>query len=260
VTIDPCALSTEYIPDDERRQSLIEELITTEENYVGNMTAFFDLIVSPLRLRAKGKQQIIGLYQCNTIFNNIEQILQVNQEFLAELLTWKLARDTVFGDICAKYLYLMECYTKFLQGVDAAQEINIQEQKSNHLYRTFLQVAKRNPSLGNQTLYDMLAQPGQRIGRYTMLFKEILKHTNTSEQGHSSLVAALKKAEEIATLADDSPVKLAKIFFNMHRSIQNCPVSNANNHKVFICSSELTVFAHRRLSSVKVEHWYLIWM
>lgn len=194
------------------------------------MTAFCNLIVSPLRLRAKGKQQILGQYQCNTIFNNIEQILQVNQEFLAELLNWRLARDGLFGDICAKYMYNMECYTKFLQGVDAAQEINLQEQKSNPLYRAYLSVAKQNPSLGSQTLYDMLAQPGQRIGRYTMLFKEILKHTGPSVQDHSSLVAALKKAEEIATLADDSPVRLAKIFFNMHRSIQNCPVSNLIYH------------------------------
>ncbi|KAJ2955213.1 hypothetical protein NQZ79_g8757 [Umbelopsis isabellina] len=234
VTIDPCALSNDFVLDDERRQSLIEELITTEENYVGNMTAFYNLIVSPLRLRAKGKQQILGLYQCNTIFNNIEQILQVNQEFLAELLRWKLTRDSLFGDICAKFMYNMDCYTKFLQGVDAAQEINIQEQKSNHLYRTFLQVAKRNPSLGSQTLYDMLAQPGQRIGRYTMLFKVILKHTSPSEQDHSSLVAALKKAEEIATLADDSPVRLAKIFFNMHRSIQNCPASLISQSRTLV--------------------------
>jgi hypothetical protein len=227
VTIDPCAMPTEFVADEERRDSLIEELMKTEENYVSNMTVFCDFIVKPLKLRARSKNQIIGLYQCNTIFNNIEQILEVNRRFSAELLKWKSTGDGVFGDICAKHLYLMECYTKFLQGVDTAQEINTQEQKSNYSYRTFLQVAKDHPSIGSQTLYDMLAQPGQRIGRYTMLFKEIIKHTNASDKDHTSLIAALKKAEEIATLADDSPTKLAKIFFNMHRSIHNCPVSES---------------------------------
>jgi hypothetical protein len=232
VTIDPCAMPTEFVADEERRESLVSEFITTEENYVSNMTVFCDLIVKPLRLRAKGRNQIIGLYQCNTIFNNVEQILDVNRSFLAELLKWRSTQDGVFGDICAKHMYSMECYTKFLQGVDAAQEINTQEQKSNYNYRTFLQAAKENPNIGSQTLYDMLAQPGQRIGRYTMLFKEIIKHTNASDKDHTSLIAALKKAEEIATLADDSPTKLAKIFFNMHRSIQNCPVCCIS----FICS------------------------
>ncbi|KAI8581149.1 hypothetical protein K450DRAFT_26497 [Umbelopsis ramanniana AG] len=224
VTIDPCALPTEFVADEERRDSLVDELITTEENYVSNMTAFCDIIVKPLRLRAKNsKNLIIGLYQCNTIFNNVEQILEVNKSFLSELLIWRSTREAVFGDICAKYLYHMECYTKFLQGVDAAQEINAQEHKTNYNYRLFLQSATQNTRLGGHTLYSMLAQPGQRITRYTMLLTKILKHTDPSDKNHASLIAALKKADEIATLADDSPTKLAKVFFNMHRSILNCP-------------------------------------
>lgn len=228
MTIDPCALPTEFVADEEQRDSLVDELITTEENYVSNMTAFCDIIVKPLRLRAKNsKNLIIGLYQCNTIFNNVEQILEVNKSFLSELLIWRSTREGVFGDICAKYLYLMECYTKFLQGVDAAQEINAQEHKTNHNYRLFLQSATQSTRLGGHTLYSMLAQPGQRITRYTMLLTKILKHTDPSDKNHASLIAALKKADEIATLADDSPTKLAKIFFNMHRSILNCPVSSS---------------------------------
>ncbi|KAH8557051.1 hypothetical protein BGW37DRAFT_553271 [Umbelopsis sp. PMI_123] len=224
VTIDPCALPTEFIADEERHHSLVDELITTEENYVSNMTAFCDIIVKPLRFRAKSsKGLIIGLYQCNTIFNNIEQILEINKSFLNELLKWRSTEDGIFGDICAKYMYFMECYTKFLQGVDAAQEINAREHKSNHNYRVFLQAASQNTRLGGHTLYSMLAQPGQRITRYTMLLTKILKHTDPADKNHASLIAALKKADEIATLADDSPTKLAKIFFNMHRSIQNCP-------------------------------------
>jgi hypothetical protein len=227
VTIDPCALPTEFIADEERRHSLVDELITTEENYVSNMTAFCDIIVKPLRFRAKSsKGLIIGLYQCNTIFNNIEQILEINKSFLNELLKWRSTEDGIFGDICAKYMYFMECYTKFLQGVDAAQEINAREHKSNHNYRVFLQAASQNTRLGGHTLYSMLAQPGQRITRYTMLLTKILKHTDPADKNHASLIAALKKADEIATLADDSPTKLAKIFFNMHRSIQNCPVTS----------------------------------
>lgn len=54
---------------------------------------------------------------------------------------------------------------------------------------------------------------------------ELLKYTSTDHPDYAGLSAALKRAEEIATMADDTNTRLAKTFFNMHKSIDNCPVS-----------------------------------
>lgn len=54
----------------------------------------------------------------------------------------------------------------------------------------------------------------------------MLKYTSSDHPDYPGLSAALKRAEEIATMADDSNTRLAKTFFNMHRSIENCPVGS----------------------------------
>jgi hypothetical protein len=93
-------------------------------------------------------------------------------------------------------MFRCECYSKFLSGVEDAQIINFREQKINPAYRAFLDVsshspnrkhhqhtssnifyllfskrAKDHPDAKRQTLHDLLVQPGQRIGRYTMMLK-----------------------------------------------------------------------------------------
>jgi hypothetical protein len=58
--------------------------------------------------------------------------------------------------------------------------------------------------------------------------KELLKYTSNDHPDYPGLSAALKRAEEIATMADDTNTRLAKTFFNMHKSIDNCPVSTSH--------------------------------
>ncbi|KAJ2963914.1 hypothetical protein NQZ79_g1170 [Umbelopsis isabellina] len=152
-------------------------------------------------------------------------------------------------------MYRSECYSKFLQGVEDAQITNLREQKINPAYRAFLDRAKDHPDSKRQTLHDLLVQPGQRIGRYTMMFKEMLKYTSSEHPDYPGLSAALKRAEEIATMADDSNTRLAKTFFNMHRSIENCPASLINQNRSLlrhIDATELDIVSRKPLRPVTI--------
>ncbi|GAB5589182.1 hypothetical protein Unana1_04082 [Umbelopsis nana] len=187
---------------------------------------------------------------------NIEMLLEANQAFLDDLYRWRQPGSSLlFGDICATHMFRSECYSKFLQGVEDAQITNLREQKINPAYRAFLDRAKDHPDAKRQTLHDLLVQPGQRIGRYTMMFKDLLKYTSNDHPDYPGLSAALKRAEEIATMADDTNTRLAKTFFNMHKSIDNCPASLINQNRSLIRhidATELDIISRKPLRPVTI--------
>ncbi|KAI7861002.1 Dbl homology domain-containing protein [Circinella umbellata] len=237
-----------FVKNDERRDNLISEFILTEDNYVASLRAFITTIVHPIRTRARDKQKrILGPYECGKVFMNIEQILQVNEAFRLDLARYQStvitgtttttttpSQTIDFGEMCLNHLRrFVSYYHKFLLGVENAQTFNTKEQKDNPTYDAYLDEVKG--TMGNQTVYDYLALPGQRVGRYTMFLKELIKHTTDDHSNLPGLTEALKTAEEIANMSEDYHTKLIKIFHNMLQSIQHCPASLLSQQRSLIC-------------------------
>lgn len=117
------------------------------------------------------------------------------------------------------------CYNRFLLGVHNAQIIN-EKQLKNPSYSHFLEKVINSQSNGNQTVYDYLALPSQRVGRYTMYFKELMKHTTDDHPDLPGLHGSLLKAEEIASMTEEIHTQIMKIFRRLLQSILYCPVSH----------------------------------
>jgi hypothetical protein len=122
--------------NDERRSYVIREIIETEESYLKNMNVLSDVsdplkssnptlfpfltqkklchflfvvaqvFARPLRSYAKDKRHfVLGLYECNCLFMNIEMLLEANQAFLDDLYRWRQPGSSLlFGDICATHV------------------------------------------------------------------------------------------------------------------------------------------------------------
>lgn len=133
------------------------------------------------------------------------------------------------------------CYNKFLLGVHNAQIINEKQMKAPSYFH-FIEKVIEGQKNGNQTVYDYLALPSQRVGRYTMYFKgkqcmhfyiiagywycitELMKHTTDDHPDLPGLHGSLLKAEEIANMTEEIHTQLMKIFRRLLQAIQYCPV------------------------------------
>ncbi|RUS26597.1 Dbl homology domain-containing protein, partial [Jimgerdemannia flammicorona] len=265
---------SEKVMDDERRTHLVREFVATEDSYVHNLQVF----ARPLRSFARDKSQaILDNYQAKKIFVNVEELLAANHAFIVELnkstAVVEGGERPNFGDVCAKHVGLFVaskvCYSKFLLGAEESQAVNVKEQKTNGAYRNYL---AEHPDARRQTIQDLLVQPGQRIARYTLLLEpigmvrgahvlilavvEILRLTPDDHPDFRGLAVSLTKAQEIATMADDYHTKSANILFNMHRSIQHCPVGfGLKNCDVLVeirhvDATELDLLTHKPLRPV----------
>ncbi|KAL4210523.1 hypothetical protein AB4K20DRAFT_1901003 [Rhizopus microsporus] len=221
----------QYVKNDKRRRYLIEEFIKTEANYLTSLKTFVLLIVEPLRQFAKDRHNpIIGQYECSNIFMNIDEIIQVTEEFYRDLIS---DHDTNLGNLCSAHLRQFSCYNKFLSGIHNARILNEKQLKNPH-YVEYLEAANEQMK-SNQTVYDYLALPIQRIGRYTMYFKELLKHTADDHADLPGLHQALLKAEEIANMTEEAHTQALKIFSRLLLTIHACPESLINSHRRFLC-------------------------
>ncbi|KAI8878171.1 Dbl homology domain-containing protein, partial [Backusella circina FSU 941] len=231
----------EFIKDDERRRYLLDEFIKTEANYLSTLKAFVSLIVEPLRQRAKDRNAaIIGQYECAKIFMNIDDLVHVTNDFYNDLVQYRQHPEgKSLGDVCLKHVKRCDCYNNFLLGVHNARIIN-EKQLKNGAYLNFLEKAKNSKGSGSETVYDYLALPGQRVGRYTMYFKELIKHTTDDHVDLPGLRQALVKAENIANMTEEIHTQIMKIFRRLLQSIQHCPESLISFQRRFVSYIDAT--------------------
>lgn len=72
--------------DPEALAAVINELVTSERSYVRRLQILKNDYADPLRKFARNKDTaIVPVYQANTLFGNIDNLLPVNEAFLTDL-------------------------------------------------------------------------------------------------------------------------------------------------------------------------------
>jgi len=168
----------------EKRQYAVEELQESEETYVEQLRLLFLVYVSPM-----AKHPNITPEQHSTLFSQIKIILNFNTNFLNNL------RDEIKqGESIAQELLNFCPYFKLYR-----EYVNNYEQASI-LLRTlknrpwFIELDKDGRSrCHNLALSDLLVTPIQRVPRYPMLIKEIIKNTAPNHPDLNLLKSALEK-------------------------------------------------------------------
>ena len=113
---------------------ITKELLNTERNYVKKLRILKAEYADPLRNFSKSKHTaIIPPYEAKTIFGNIDQLLPVNEAFLADLEKMENGGPGV-GDIALKHFKVLkgfENYRQYFAKHEEVQKLFEQEVKKN---------------------------------------------------------------------------------------------------------------------------------
>lgn len=74
-------------------------------------------------------------------------------------------------------------------------------------FRTFIMECRKHPRVNDKYLIDFLIMPVQRIPRYSLLLRELLKATSTSHPDYAGLEQALAKVDEISNFLNEQKRK-----------------------------------------------------
>ncbi|CAO3596873.1 unnamed protein product [Absidia cylindrospora] len=213
-------LEHKYKHNDQLRMDRIEEFYTTETSYIRKLEALVNTIVKPLKQScAKDKSAILNKFMCTNIFLNLEQILELHQQFMKDLMT----RKDDFATICSTYMRKMDRYRRYLLKVNDAQELQLLEYQKNQPFRSFIIKAITDPVFKGYSLKMLLDEPWKRITAYTALLKEIRNYTSTDHTDFDELTDAFTQINTIASVRDDVPTILATKSHDLYLSIRKAP-------------------------------------
>lgn len=139
---------------------------------------------------------------------------------------WKMwpAKPALVGAKFTAYVPTMRAYATFVNNYDSALQLYNTLMKKSAVKALFDSVQKR-PSMKNMSLEHHLIAPVQRIPRYELLFRELLKFTPDDHVDAAGTRSALAAATELSAWINeerrrwDASLKVRKIM----SKYQNCP-------------------------------------
>ncbi|KAH8118741.1 RhoGEF domain-containing protein [Phellopilus nigrolimitatus] len=225
---------------------LTNELVVTERNYVQRLRTLKDSYADPLRSYARSKDTaIIAAYEAKILFGNIDQLLPANEAFLHDLEQMAAPEGAEkvggVGDIALyhlKDLRAFECYKQYYVKREEAQAIFKREmaKKSSTGFAAFVERIKYSTSdpKNRVGLRELLMEPIQRIPRYTLLFRSMIKFMASSDPQRAKLVEADEIASRIALAETDDHTRLAATLNCLASSIDGFPPALISSSRRFI--------------------------
>ncbi|KAI0751111.1 hypothetical protein C8Q80DRAFT_1155611 [Daedaleopsis nitida] len=220
---------------------IVKELVTTERNYVKKLRILKTEYADPLRNFSKNKNTaIIGSYEAKTLFGNIDQLLPVNEAFLADLEKMDSERGPGVGDVALKHFKMLkgfENYRQYFAKHEEVQKLFEQEFKKNSRFAEYIERVKYSTAADSRNkfgLRELIAEPWQRIPRYTLMFNTMLKHMAMNHPQRRQLEEAIECASTIARAETDAETKRMAVMHCLSTSIEDFPMQLVSNSRHFI--------------------------
>ncbi|KAM3130638.1 hypothetical protein pb186bvf_017230 [Paramecium bursaria] len=181
------------------RQFVIKEIIDTEDRYVQDLAIVINYIMKPM-------SKFVNQFDMKKIFNNIQTIHTFNQIILSTLQgAFQDKQKDIMGKIIP-YLDGFKVYYDYCNEFKQSSK-TIEQYEKDKQYATLMQQLRKSNVLRGLDIHSFLVKPVQRLPKYVLLYKDLLKHTETFHLDYENIVKCLKKFEIIN---NDNNEKMSK--------------------------------------------------
>ncbi|KAJ3199483.1 Myosin 10A, isoform D [Entophlyctis luteolus] len=183
-----------------RRQEVIFEIVATEREYIADLE-LVKQIMNQLR-----NEHTLGRKDMAVIFSNLEAILPVNKELLKRLEDRQSHHVNgiveQIGDIFIEVADFLKMYTMYCSNHQHAL-IKLQAVRQNKTVSKFFESLSATPEFRFFDLSNYLLKPVQRICKYPLLLRELIKATDSAHSDFLPLTIALSKIETVVAIVNE---------------------------------------------------------
>ncbi|XP_048577434.1 intersectin-1 isoform X3 [Nematostella vectensis] len=189
--------------DTERmRQNAIYELINSEQAYMDQLSLTLEVFYNPL-----AESGLLTANEMNTIFVNWKEIIHCNMKLLKAFLVRKKMQNNgmivMIADLMCEQLPHLTPYVRFCSRQLKACQLIQQKIETSSEFKQLEKKCCSDRRASGLPLSSYLLKPLQRICKYPLLIKEILKHTPDIHPDRMNLEIALEKAEELCNQVNE---------------------------------------------------------
>lgn len=176
----------------DKRSMVLGEIAETEKNYVEVLNTIILKFKKPLEAK-------LSKSDCKIIFSNVQDLLQVHIKLLAEIdaeMTSSSGRARKVSRPFVNNASALKIYAQFCCDVPKAMDKLKAYEKDSKVLK-ILEAAKQN-SGQRFNLKDLLNVPMQRVLKYPLLLKELIKSTPDDHPDKRDLMKAKSAVDDLA--------------------------------------------------------------
>ncbi|XP_069721072.1 rho guanine nucleotide exchange factor 4 isoform X1 [Phaenicophaeus curvirostris] len=204
-----CRFGMGQTTKDQMRTNVINEIISTERDYIKHLKDICEGYIKQCRKRA----DMFTEEQLKTIFGNIEDIYRCQKKFV-KALEKKFNKDyphlSEVGSCFLEYQTEFQIYSEYCNNhPNACMELSRLTKVNKYVY--FFEACRLLQKMIDISLDGFLLTPVQKICKYPLQLAELLKYTNPQHRDFKDVEAALNAMKNVARLINERKRRLENI-------------------------------------------------
>lgn len=187
-------------PQVDMRKHVTMTLLDTEQSYVESLRTLMQGYMRPLK--QPENSLLCDPALVDEIFDQIPELLEHHEQFLEQVRhcvqTWHAQQKV--GDLLLQSFskdVLVNIYSAYIDNFLNAKDAVRVAKEAKPAFLKFLEQSMRE-NKEKQALSDLMIKPVQRIPRYELLVKDLLKHTPEDHPDHPLLLDAQRNIKQVA--------------------------------------------------------------
>ncbi|KAL6086241.1 hypothetical protein STEG23_027386 [Scotinomys teguina] len=187
-------------PQVDMRKHVTMTLLDTEQSYVESLRTLMQGYMQPLK--QPENSLLCDPSLVDEIFDQIPELLEHHEQFLEQVRhcvqTWH-AQQKVGALLVQSFSkdVLVNIYSAYIDNFLNAKDAVRVAKEARPAFLKFLEQSMRE-NKEKQALSDLMIKPVQRIPRYELLVKDLLKHTPEDHPDHPLLLHAQRNIKQVA--------------------------------------------------------------
>ncbi|EPZ33903.1 Dbl homology domain-containing protein [Rozella allomycis CSF55] len=231
------------------KRMIVKEIVETEKNYVQCLLFLFRDYKTEFFKNKKqlglSDEKIEGLFPC------LPALLEKHVDFLRSMVTrisrWNMF--STFGDLFLDAVDI-DLYVAYVSKFDLTMDAHHEAMEKSNV-ASFV----KNSGV-NLEMSDMTISPVQRIPRYILLVKQLLKYTDKRHKDFPLLNQAYERLSEIASFIDQKRREAEQYqnIIKLQENILNCPFPIAKPDRYIVTTFDSLEQSNRDIAKKKPRH------
>jgi len=183
------------------REQVIKEIISSEKRYVSQLKILENIYIDPM-----SRLGLLTTEESSIVFSNIKAILMFHRDHLYPSMVKEGEEDEKeFGKMILSYLSFFKIYSEYYNNFE--KSVNFIENLGTNIHnvirrrriKSYLKSIKSHPDHSQISLQGFLILPVQRLPRYRLLYRELIRYTPSTHPDFKCLKMALNKLEKLVS-------------------------------------------------------------
>ncbi|KAK2167757.1 hypothetical protein LSH36_24g01012 [Paralvinella palmiformis] len=201
--------SRESVSQSQARANVVNEIVQAEREYVRHLRDVIQGYVEKCRKRP----EMFPQQKMTSIFSNIMDIYHFSVRFLKDLelnIDTEQPHQSKLGKVFIKHRDGFKIYSEYCNNHPTAQE-ELRTLQKNKKYTHFFEACRLLQDMINLPLEGFLLAPVQKICKYPLQLRELLKYTPRCHADHADIKNAHDAMHGIAVMINERKRKMESI-------------------------------------------------